>query len=164
MIIQNKRIRIYKQTSFIIIGLVFFLFSCNNKIAISDSDEIDNNIWAIDTIVKSEVNIEDISKFYNVFINVNVKEDFLTNNLWLFINTKSPIGNVQSDTLLFYITNEKGKWFGNKSGSVISNKFLYKSNIKFPKAGEYTFLISHGMREKDLPKVTEVGVTIEEVL
>jgi len=155
--------KIYKQTSFIIV-LTFLLFSCNNKITISDSEKINNDTWTIDKTIKSEVNIEDISKFYNVFININVKEDFLTNNLWLFISTKSPQGNVQSDTLLFYVTDEKGKWFGNKSGSEISNKFLYKSNIKFPKAGKYTFLISHGMRENDLPKATEVGVTIEEVL
>jgi len=48
---------------------------------------------------------------------------------------KSPQGNVQSDTLLFYVTDEKGKWFGNKSGSEISINSYTKSLIKFSLKG-----------------------------
>lgn len=155
---------INKQNLFVIVLIALFLFSCNNKIAISDSEKIDNEIWAINKTIKAKINIEDINKFYNVFINVNVKEVFLTSNLWLFVSTKSPSGNIQSDTLIFYVTDAKGKWFGDKSGDIIKNKFLYKPNIKFPEAGEYVFSILHGMRETDLPKATEVGITVEEVI
>lgn len=140
---------------------LLFLFSCKNNIAISDSQEINGGIWGINQAIKLEAKLNNPQKDYNLFINVNVKDDFLTNNLWLFMSTKSPSGNVQTDTLMFYVTDEKGKWFGNKSGSIIKNKFLYKSNIKFPEVGVYTFQIKHGMRETDLPKVVSVGISIE---
>jgi len=149
--------------------LIFFIFtllilsSCKNNIVSSDSKEIKGEVWNINQIVKLETNIADTQKSYNLLINVDLKEDFLTNNLWLFISTKSPSGNVQNDTLIFYVTDEKGKWFGNKSGDIITNKFLYKSNIKFPELGIYSFQISHGMRENDLPKVRSVGISIEGV-
>ncbi|NPA44917.1 MAG: gliding motility lipoprotein GldH [Chlorobi bacterium] len=153
-----------KQFIYLILFFALALFSCESKTIISDSKKIENEVWNIGVPVNLELEVNDISKFYNLFINVNVKEDFLTNNLWLFISTKSPSGNVQTDTVMYYVTDEKGKWFGDKSGDIVKNKFVYKPNIKFPEQGKYLFSISHGMREMDLPKVSLVGVTAEEVV
>lgn len=146
--------------SFFIITFILFS-SCKNNIVASDSQEIKEGVWDIKQTIQLKAKIEDTKKDYKLFINVNVTEDFLTNNLWLFVNTKSPSGNEQTDTIMFYVTDEKGKWFGNKSGRIIKNKFLYKSNIKFPEVGIYSFHIMHGMRETDLPKVVSVGISIE---
>ena len=156
-----------KSKQFIYLGILLqmlLLTSCENKIIISDSKKISNSVWNIDEAVKLELNVVDVSKFYNLYINIDVKEDFLTNNLWIFLSTSSPSGNVQNDTLIYYVTDEKGKWFGNKNGDIIKNKFLYKPNIKFSEVGTYKFTISHGMREMDLPKVEIVGVIAEETL
>ena len=38
---------------------------------------------------------------------------------------------------------------------------MYKPYIKFPEKGEYTFVLKHGMREKDLPLAKSTGITIE---
>jgi len=149
--------------SFLIFILTLSLLpSCKNNIVSSDSKEIEGEVWNVNQLIELEANLIDTQNNFNLFIDINVKEDFLTNNLWLFISTKSPSGNVQNDTLMFYITDEKGKWFGNKSGDIIKNKFLYKSNIKFPEAGIYSFQINHGMRENDLPKVVSVGISVED--
>ena len=149
--------------SFVIFALpLLVLSSCKNNIVSSDSKEIEGAVWNINQPIELKANLIDTKNNFNLFIDVNVKEDFLTNNLWLFISTKSPSGNVQTDKLMFYVTDEKGKWFGNKSGDIIKNKFLYKSNIKFPEAGIYSFQITHGMRESDLPKVVSVGISVEE--
>lgn len=150
--------------SSIILFFALLLFSCDSKLVITDSKKIDKQVWNIGDDVNLKLNVEDISKFYNLFVYVNVKEDFLTNNLWLFIKTESPSGNMKVDTVMYYVTDEKGKWFGEKSGDVVSNKFLYKANIKFPEVGIYNISILHGMRQMDLPKVDEVGIRIEEVL
>jgi len=153
-----------KQFIYLFLFFTLFLFSCKSKIVISDSQKIEGEIWNIGKTVNLELEVIDVSKFYNLYINVDVKEDFLTNNLWLFISTKSPSGNVQSDTVMYYVTDEKGKWFGNKRSDIVKNKFVYKPNIKFPEQGKYLFSIYHGMREIDLPKVSIVGVTVEEEL
>jgi len=85
----------------------------------------------------------------------------MTNNLWLFISTESPAGNLQSDTMMYFVADQSGKWYGEKKGSVINNKFLYKPIIKFPEEGEYTFIIRHGMRNKDLPLIESITITAE---
>ena len=147
----------------ILLLLYLYLFtSCTGYVIYSDKSEIESGIWEIKDSIVISASISDIEKICNVYINLDIDENFLTNNLWLFISTKSPSGNIQSDSLMFYITDSKGKWFGKKRKSKISNKFLYKNHIRFPEKGSYIFSIKHGMRNKDLPKVHSVGVSIEE--
>ncbi|MCF6365742.1 MAG: gliding motility lipoprotein GldH [Bacteroidales bacterium] len=150
------------KTLFITISALFLtLASCNNNVVISENRKVESEIWEIDEDIEFKAEITDINKFCNFYIEININEDFLTNNLWLFIRTQSPSGNTQNDTLQYYIADETGKWYGTKSGKIIKNKFLYKSNIRFPEKGIYTFNLMHGMREKDLPKISEIGIKID---
>jgi len=143
--------------------LLLILVSCDNNVIFSESKNIESGIWNINEGVEFDANIDDITTFFNFYIEIDINEDFLTNNLWLFISTQSPSGNIQSDTLVYYIADETGKWFGNKRGEIIKNKFLYKSNIRFPEKGIYNFKILHGMRENDLPEISKIGIRIEEI-
>ncbi len=143
--------------------LILVFFSCNDNIITTKDVDIESGVWDINDTIKINAEITDISSFYNIYIKVENKESYLTNNLWLFIHSKSPFGNTQSDTTLFYLTNEKGKWFGDKKGELIRNKFLYKTKIKFPKTGTYHFLLLHGMRKSDLPEVVKIGIIIEKI-
>lgn len=143
---------------------VFFLsiFSCNNSVILSAEKKINSGVWNKKEKIELEANIFEINKLFNIYIDMDIHEDFLTNNFWIFAHTKAPSGNMQSDTIMYYISDEKGKWYGNKSGDIINNKFLYKSNIKFAEAGEYKFTLLHGMRNNDLPKIFKIGIIIEE--
>lgn len=140
---------------------VFIFFSCNNDIVVSENKDIKTDAWEIHDTIIINVPINNNNSFYDVYINIENKESFLTNNLWLFIQTKSPSGNVQTDTIMYFLTDEKGKWFGKKRGKIIKNKFLYKSNIKFPEKGIYKFFLLHGMRKSDLPEVVKAGIVVE---
>lgn len=153
-----------KALSFIVFGLFMGFVSCDNNFVISESKTIESGIWDVDEVIEFRTDINQIDKFYNFFIETELNEDFLTNNLWLFIETKAPSGNLQNDTIMYYVADEKGKWFGNKHGKIIKNKFLYKSNIRFSETGTYTFKLQHGMRAYDLPKISKVGMRIEEVI
>ncbi len=152
-----------KSTTLLLSFVFLFLASCDKNTAITESKNLESGIWGINELVEFNVGITRIDKSYNLFIEMDIYEDFLTNNLWVFIHTQSPSGNIQSDTLMFYVADEKGEWFGNKNGETINNKFLYKSNIQFVESGIYQFSLFHGMREHDLPKVSEVGIRIEEI-
>ena len=141
-----------------------FISSCDNNIVVSESKTIESGLWNTNEVIELNAEVHQIDEFYNFFIEMDIHEDFLTNNLWLFIHTQSPSGNIQSDTVMYYIADEKGKWFGDKKGEIIENKFLYKSNIRFSEVGTYKFSFLHGMREHDLPKVSKVGISIEELI
>ncbi len=138
-----------------------FLISCKDKVVFENEKEISNGIWEISDTLNFNAPISDTVNYYNIFITVDAIDNFLTNNLWLFISSESPSGNILNDTVMFYITDERGKWYGKKHGDIIKNKFVYKPHIRFPEKGEYKFLLRHGMRENDLPRVSSVGIQIE---
>lgn len=147
--------------SLFLIALIITLNSCDDEALFKENSVIVSEGWGINDSVVFKAAISETENFYNVFIDVRINELFLTNNLWLFVSTKSPSGNIQSDTIMYFVSDEHGKWFGNEKGSSIDNKFLYKAFIRFPEEGEYTFKIKHGMREKDLPLIESLGITVE---
>ncbi len=153
----NKRFNLFALL------LMLAFFSCNDNIIATKDIDIESGVWDINDTIKINAEITDVNSFYNIYIKIENKESFLTNNLWLFIHSKSPSGNTQIDTTLFYLTNEKGEWFGDKKGELIKNKFLYKPKIKFPETGTYHFILLHGMRKNDLPEVVEVGIIVEKI-
>jgi gliding motility-associated lipoprotein GldH len=141
--------------------VLLLLSACKNGSVFSEKIPLVAENWAIDDNISFQFEINEIEKSYNVFIELDIYDDFLTNNLWLFISTESPSGINQTDTVMFYVADLKGKWYGRKKGKIVSNKFLYKSMIKFPEKGQYGLRIRHGMRENDLPKVESIGIEIE---
>ncbi len=154
------------KTILFIIGSLFilsFLNSCKNNVLYKNTLKIPENIWQINDTLVFNINVPDTLNHYNIYITIKVKDNYLTNNLWLIINSKSPSGNGLRDLAEFYLTDQNGKWYGKKHKHLISNKFLYKANIRFPEKGIYTFKIQHGMRENDLPRVSSVGISIEKV-
>ncbi len=144
-----------------ILFVVAFSGSCKENSVFEDKSEISKSIWQIEDSLCFDAEIQNINQYYNIFLKIDVKEDFLTENLWLLIKSKSPSGNILNDTVMFFIIDKTGKWFGKKHGDVIKNKFLYKTHVLFPEKGNYRFCISHGMRKEDLPRVTSVGISIE---
>ncbi len=144
-----------------LIILSVYLFSCKEKIVFEKSKPISKKIWEISDTLEFETTINDTSNFYNIFIHIDAQENFLTNNIWLFVKSESPSGNILKDTVMFYLSDAQGKWFGKKQGETINNKFIYKAHIRFPEKGIYKFYLQHGMRENDLPRVSSVGISIE---
>ena len=141
--------------------IIFSLLSCKNNSMYNNEVTIPEHIWQTSDTLHFDTNISDDQNYYNLFLTVDAQDNYLTDNLWLFIKSQSPSGNILNDTAMLYITNEKGKWFGKKHGHTVKNKFLYKAHILFPEKGTYRFIIRHGMRKNDLPRVSSVGLSIE---
>ena len=68
---------------------------------------------------------------------------------------------MRKDTLEYLITNKYGQWLGNGLGKMKSNHFIVDENMIFDQAGEYEFVIQHGMRKNPLEGVNKVGLKIE---
>ena len=146
---------------FIILFCYFFLYACISEKVFDEKYIFSNNVWNVDEVPEFKVSIGEIRQSYNVYLNLTNTKEFKTNNIWLFFSVISPSGSLLTDTVQFFITDNAGRWYGNKDRNFIKNKFLYKKNIGFPETGTYTFKIKQGMREKDTPLVKSVGLTLE---
>lgn len=150
-----------KAFSILISIILLFGTSCKQGAFYSSSVEFEDKVWDIDENALFSFEVIEPQAKYAIFIDFVCSKQYLTDNIWFEFAVKSP-GNIeQIDTVMFLITDEGGKWFGNEKSALVENKFLYKNNISFPQAGEYTVKIRHLMRENDLPQAVSTGITIE---
>jgi gliding motility-associated lipoprotein GldH len=137
------------------------LSSCNSKIVYTDSKAMPGKKWELMNILSFRVPVTDTINGNNVFFTFRTGSAYPFRNIFLFVNTTSPDGKFITDTLEFFLADEKGHWFGKGFGDVHELNLPYKSNVFFPRKGTYQFNIQHGMRVEDLQGVYDVGLRIE---
>jgi len=117
--------------------------------------------WNSSNIVHFDVNINDTATAQNVYISVRNNSKYEYSNLYLFITAHSPNGNALRDTVEIILADERGKWLGKGAASIFTLYYPYKTNIKFPTPGIYTFDIEQAMWIRDLKNISEIGLKID---
>lgn len=147
---------------------LLFLFACNNNVVFSEYKSIpEDEGWAVKNKISFEADIQDTESRHDVYINVRNADAYPFRNLYMFLETKYPDGNMKTDTIECLLADEKGNWLGDGSGDLWDNSILFKKNTKFPVKGKYTFTFEQAMRYGDqeaidpLPMILDVGITIE---
>ena len=150
------------RLSFILILASFILLSsCNSNVVYTDSLPMAAKIWELMNVSSFRVPINDTINSNNVNFMIRTGSSYPFRNIYLFISTTSPDGKNITDTLEYYLADEKGKWYGKGFGDIHELNLPYKSNVFFPLKGTYLFKIQHGMRIEDLKGVYDFGLRIE---
>ena len=83
-------------------------------------------------------------------------------NLWLFITTETPNGQLHADTIECILADKSGRWYGNSSaGNIRDHRIMFKRNFRFSKYGDYKLKVDQAMREKQIEGITDIGIRIE---
>jgi len=146
----------------LIIFLSLFLVSCDNQLVFEKNKSLPNRTWNKDYILKFNVPVEDTLSAYNFYINLRNSSDYGFCNLQLFLRTLYPDGTDSKDTIECIIARADGKWLG-KGRNIIDNKILLRRNIRFRKAGIYSFEFNQAMRVDNLTGVEDFGIRIETI-
>lgn len=142
----------------------FTLFSsCNSNVIFTDSVEMENNSWSLMNTVEFRVNVTDTLNSNNMFLILRAGSSYPFRNIYLFVTATSPEGRSITDTLQYYIADDKGNRYGKGFGDIHELNLPYKSNVFFPSKGEYVFNIQHGMRTHDLAGIYDIGFRIERI-
>jgi len=152
---------ISRPLTVLLLTISFLLASCNDNIVFTDSQSVRGNIWNVDDILKFPAPIADTINSNDVNFIIRTGSSYPFRNIYLFVTTTSPTGNSITDTLHYYLADEKGKWFGKGFGDIHEMILPYKTNVYFPIKGTYTFAVNHGMRIIDLKGVYDIGIRIE---
>lgn len=143
--------------------ITLFFVSCAGNDVYFQYHEVASDGWSMDSTYVYDVNIADSSANYNVYVNVRNRGEYPHQNLWLFVKKISQDSIVVTDTINFYLADQRGKWLGSGVGSVFEMPVLYQQNIRFPKAGNYRYELSHGMRDSVLIGINDIGLRVEKV-
>ena len=147
--------------SIILLCLHFLIAGCDPSRVYEENKEIEKNEWDQNSPLVFQVPVTDTATSYNVYINVRNAGFYRFSNLYLFINTGFPGGQIQRDTLECILAAPDGRWLGEGLGDIWDNRILFKSDVRFPQQGEYRFELIQAMRINPLPGIMDAGIRIE---
>ena len=141
--------------------LVIGFSSCDTAVVIDEHVKLDDNRWELNNVVKIEAAITDTVQPQNIYINVRNAGSYGFSNLYVFLNTYTPNGQMARDTVELILADERGEWLGDGMGDIWDNRILFKKNFVFSQAGTYRFELEQAMRMNPLPGIMDVGICIE---
>lgn len=145
---------------FILVSLTCLL-SCRRNVIFTDTHDMPDKTWRLTDTPVFEVPVTDTVTRNNVFFTIRTGSSYPFRNIYLFVSTTSPGGSVMTDTLQYFLSDNKGTRYGKGFGDIRELNLPYKSNVFFPVKGVYRFRIQHGMRVEDLKGVYDFGLRIE---
>lgn len=150
------------RQTIIILLTVSLLCGCTRGVVYSGFKDVSPVAWNKDSSVTFTFHVTDTVQPYNVLLNVRHQDNYPYQNMWLFLTTTDPSGTQMSDTIEFYLADERGKWLGNGLNGHVSMPVLYEQNYLFADTGTYSLSIRHGMRTDELRGVSQIGLEIQE--
>jgi len=151
-----------KTISFIII-LVFMagvFVSCNSNTFYNQNVEIPTQGWDKNNAAVLSFSIDDSLSNFNFELNIRNTTNYRYSNLYIFLITEFPNGNVSRDTIECILANKQGKWLGKGWGDIKENHITLKSGLRFPLTGNYRFSIQQAMRVDTLMGIHDVGLSL----
>lgn len=143
--------------------VIIFFTSCKEKHYYEESVEIPESSWNMEDVAQFSVKIDDISVPYNLSLKLQHEKTYPYNNLWLFIRTTAPSGNVRFDTLNCILTNEDYSWKGKSSKNSYTYIAPFRDSIAFIDTGLYKFEIQHALRQEQVPMINKIGFVIDKL-
>ena len=140
----------------LLIGGICLLTSCRHDIVYSDFVAIPSGEWDENQLPEFAFNIADREAAYDILLYVRHTERYPYQNMWLFVQDNRQ----HSDTIEFYLADDRGRWLGDKHHGFIEMPVLYESNYHFPDTGKYCISVQQGMRDSVLRGVMDIGVEI----
>ena len=117
--------------------------------------------WAQENRIAFDVPVTDTLSGYVFGIGLRHLENYRYSNLFVFLHTRLPNGNVTHDTIECTLATPEGRWLGKSSGSMRDVLIPLNENLQFPLSGTYHFEIEQAMREPVLKGISDIGLYIE---
>ena len=144
----------------LIIGLMLVFTACTSE-SFNKRTVIPEAEWDQNYHVAFDVPINDTLSPYRFGIGLRHLENYRYSNLFVFLHTRMPNGNVTHDTIECTLATPEGRWIGKSSGSMRDLLIPLNENLLFPLTGTYHFEIEQAMREPVLKGISDIGLYIE---
>lgn len=161
MIQPTSMPRTDKYWIFLLLALGGLLASCDRSVVFEDHETIPASGWPSTEKVAFEASINDTTSLHNMYIDVRNTTDYGYSNLYLFLDIEFPDGTLLRDTLECTLAENSGEWTGKGFGKIRSNRFLFRTDVWFPVAGDYYFSIEQAMRTDVLEGISDIGLRID---
>lgn len=145
----------------IITGLTLAATACSKPVVFDAVQTTNGHEWSASNKLRFEASIADTSLSYRIMLHVRNHVDYPYANLFLFLQTRMPNGNITRDTIECLLADPSGQWQGKGSGLYRQHLIPLHNRLKFPLPGTYIFYLEQGMRDTLLFGITGAGLRIE---
>lgn len=148
-----------KNTLFFLLA-ISLLISCNEADIPSNAYSFDNKEWKSNETIPFNFKFSNATKGGNMALIVRNTTDYKYSNLIVEIEEIKPDETSSKKVYEILLSNTDGSWVGNKSGSIVENKFYFKKNASF-QPGKYTYKVKHRIDNKIISDLLDVGMIYE---
>jgi gliding motility-associated lipoprotein GldH len=149
----------FRLKYFLFLPIWSALIACSHEELFFEFHSVKNAQWNREDAAVFEVNIENHANRYDLSLEVRNDDDYPFQNIWLFVDLKTPEGSVRTDTINADLADIYGKWYG-KGLSLHTLSIPYETGFRFPNPGIYTYTIRQGMRENPLKGISDIGLKV----
>lgn len=139
------------------------LSSCGQDILFEQNQKISDGSWNSKSPAVFELDVKDTLTGYDFYINVRNSGSYGFSNMYVFVVTRFPGGQVIRDTVECMMATPEGEWIGTGFGDLHDQSILFKRAVNFPRSGTYRFELIQAMREDPLEGVSDIGLRIEKM-
>ena len=143
------------------IVLMLGFVSCEEQPFYQKSHSFKSNTWARPFKPFFKVTVKDTTITYDFILTLRTTTSYSFNNAWIYFISKTPDKQYVREPFEIKIADEKGRWIGNKTGSIVENQLVFKQR-KLPRPGVYYFMLEQGITKKVLYDVLDIGLEIRE--
>ena len=151
---------IHNSAFIIVLFFLIVLAACTSE-SFNKRTVIPEAEWRQEDRVAFDVDINDTLSPYLFGIGLRHLENYRYSNLFVFLHTRMPNGNVTHDTIECTLASPEGRWIGKSSGSMRDLLVPLNENLLFPLTGTYHFEIEQAMREPVLKGISDIVLYIE---
>lgn len=135
--------------------------ACDNHTVYHSYQSIPEKGWEKSDTLFFQVPVNDSLTIFQLSAGVRNENNYPYQDLYLFISHNLEDSTKwQTDTLRFTLSDKEGKWTGTGWGNLYQSVQPMKSAVT-RHAGNYTFKVSHGMKDEILSGISDIGIKIE---
>lgn len=142
------------------VTLLWVLVGCGSR-DFEQREVIPEAKWAVEHRIPIDVTVNDTVGVYTFGMSLRHNENYRYSNLYVFLHTTLPDGDLMCDTIQCLLAMPDGRWIGKSSGSMRDLRVTLNPAMRFPQVGTYHFEIEQAMREPVLKGITDIGLFIE---
>ena len=140
------------------------LFSCNTIDVFEKFESFPKNEWHVSKQPSFSFEVKDTSVPYHIYIVIRHTDAYKYNNIWVNINTQSPLGTKQMQLVNINLADNANGWLGAGMDDIFDSRIKITKAPVALKAGVYTFTIAQAMRDEPLAEVLSAGIRVEKAM
>jgi gliding motility-associated lipoprotein GldH len=136
--------------------------SCHpGKVHYQETVVFEEETWNYSDTAHFAFSIQDTLQRYNLYLDVEHRDDYPFQNLYVIIHSKTPKGEIIKDQHSLELQEKDGFWMGDCQGKSCELRFILREGLAFAEIGDYKISIEQYSREENLKGIQSMGIYLE---